>query len=396
MRTIKQLNVPKEQDLNKFPDSTILNETDTIDGTPVVREIYGDLLTNWYAYLRDRGIIANGVEDNEINGYQLIEALKLNVNTLNDIRQTLRVVDSSTFELDIDFKLLTTDYPIFVRSTETINIEGIGKGVYYLHYYLQDSKGVKKIINFTQSVNSGDELLFIISNDVKAINLIQNGSSTKNNETEVNIQGIPLSYSTSKLSDYLDGNTLIYNDGTSIDLNTYLQAGFVVKDVVLINDAYLVFGIESVSKKLRLYKYFRGENTVTEILIQNINDNNQEVEMNTAKVMMYVYKNKIAFTRRAGKVFSPYLLYMYDYDNTNLLKFNSEIELDTSFNGTSNYIMNDEGIIISKTTESRLRMYTFNKQERNVYILKENVVNIFTKNTNDRFIQVGETAILWK
>ena len=112
--------------------------------------------------------------------------------------------------------------------------------------------------------------------------------------------------------------------------------------------------------------------------------------------MMYVYKNKIAFTCRAGKVFNPNLLYMYDYDNTNLLKFNSEIELDMSFNGTSNYIMNDEGIIISKTTESRLRMYTFNKQERNVYILKENVVNIFTKNTNDRFIQVGETAILWK
>ena len=391
MRTIKQLNVPKEQDLNKFPDSTILNETDTIDGTPVVREIYGDLLTNWYAYLRDRGIIANGLEDNEINGYQLIEALKLNVNTLNDIRQTLRVVDSSTFELDIDFKLLTTDYPIFVRSTETINIEG-NTNV----YYLQDSKGVKKIINFTQSVNSGDELLFIISNDVKAINLIQNGSSTKNNETEINIQGVPLSYSTSKLSDYLDGNTLIYNDGTSIDLNTYLQAGFVVKDVVLINDAYIIFGIESASKKLRLYKYFRGENTVTEILIQNINDNNQEVGLSTAKVMMYVYKNKIAFTCRAGKVFNPYLLYMYDYDNTNLLKFNSEIELDMSFNGTSNYIMNDEGIIISKTTESRLIMYTFSKQERNVYILKENVVNIFTKNTNDRFIQVGETAILWK
>ena len=277
MRTIKQLNVPKEQDLNKFPDSTILNETDTIDGTPVVREIYGDLLTNWYAYLRDRGIIANGVEDNEINGYQLIEALKFNVNTLNDIRQTLNVIDSSTFELDIDFKLLTSDYPIFVRFTETINIEDKGKGV----YYLQDSKGIKKIIYFTHSVNSGDELLFIISNDVKAINLIQNGSSTKNNETEINIQGVPLSYSISKLSDYLDGNILIYNDGTSIDLNTYLQAGFVVKDVVLINDAYFIFGIESETKKLRLYKYKRGDNNIEEILIQGINDNNQTPGLRT-------------------------------------------------------------------------------------------------------------------
>ena len=92
MRTIKNLPVPKEQDLVKFPNSTILNETDTNDGTPVVREIYGDFITNIYAFLVDRGIIPNEIEDNEVNGYQFLDALKLNVNKLNDVRRVLEKV----------------------------------------------------------------------------------------------------------------------------------------------------------------------------------------------------------------------------------------------------------------------------------------------------------------
>ena len=390
MRTIKQLNVPKEQDLNKFPDSTILNETDTIDGTPVVREIYGDLLTNWYAYLRDRGIIANGLEDNEINGYQLIEALKLNVNTLNDIRQTLRVVDSSTFELDIDFKLLTTDYPIFVRSTETIKIEG-GKKIIY---YLQDSKGVKKIIYFTHSVNSGDELLFIISNDVKAINLIHN--DLYEDKVELNIQGVPLSYSTSNLNDYLDNNTLIYNDGSSIDLSQFLDPNIIIRDMVLLNDFYFIFCIDSSNYKLHLYKYKRGDNNIEEILIQGINDNNQTPGLRTSSVQMYVFKNNIAFSNNGGNVFNPYIISMFNYDGSNLLKYVSDITLDSSFNGSSSYFMDNDFIITADTLSQDLYKYNFSRGKESIYKIKQNVVNLYTKNSIDRYIQVDDTAVKWR
>ena len=390
MRTIKQLNVPKEQDLNKFPDSTILNETDTIDGTPVVREIYGDLLTNWYAYLRDRGIIANGLEDNEINGYQLIEALKLNVNTLNDIRQTLSVIDSSTFELDIDFKLLTSDYPIFVRFTETINIEDKGKGV----YYLQDSKGVKKIIYFTHSVNSGDELLFIISDEVKAVNLIHN--DLYEDKVELNIQGVPLSYSTSNLNDYMSDNTLIYNDGSSVDLSQFLDPNIIIRDMVLLNDFYFIFCIDSSNYKLHLYKYKRGDNNIEEILIQGINDNNQTPGLRTSNAQMYVFKNNVAFSHKGGNVFNPYIISMFNYDGSNLLKHVSDVTLDNSFSGSSSYFMDNDFIIMADTLSQDLYKYNFSGGKESIYKIKQNVVNLYTKNTNDRFIQVGETAILWK
>ena len=48
MRAIKQLAIPQNTDLVKFPNGTILNETDTEQGTPVIEEIYGDVLTNIY------------------------------------------------------------------------------------------------------------------------------------------------------------------------------------------------------------------------------------------------------------------------------------------------------------------------------------------------------------
>ena len=64
MKVIEQLSVPKEVS-SDFPFGAIINETDTEDGTPVVREIYNDLLVNCYKILTLAGITPNGGEDSE-------------------------------------------------------------------------------------------------------------------------------------------------------------------------------------------------------------------------------------------------------------------------------------------------------------------------------------------
>lgn len=390
MRTIKNLPVPKEQDLVKFPNSTILNETDTNDGTPVVREIYGDILTNLYAFLVDRGIIPNEIEDNEVNGYQFLDALKLNVNKLNDVHRVLEKVSGNVYRIDIDFNIISDRYPIFVKSPENILL------IEYFNkiFYLEDSKGVRKIINFNKQVFSGDELLFIISDEVTAVNLIHN--DLYEDKVELNIQGVPLSYSTSNLNDYLDNNTLIYNDGSSIDLSQFLDVNTIVRDIVLLNDFYFIFCIDSSNDKLQLYKYKRGDNNVEEILIQGINDNNQTPGLRTLSVQMYVFKNNIAFSHKGGNVFNPYRISMYDYDGSNLLKFNSDIVLDITFSASSNYLMSDDNIIINNFEGQELIKYTFSGQKESVYRLKQNLVNLYTKNVEDRYIQVDETAVKWK
>ena len=390
MRTIKQLNVPKEQDLVKFPNSTILNETDTNDGTPVVREIYGDILTNLYAFCVDRGIIPNEIEDNEVNGYQILDALRLNVNKLNDVHRVLEKVSENVYRIDIDFNIISDRYPIFVKSPENILlIESFRKII-----YLEDSKGVRKIINFNKQVFSGDELLFIISDEVTAVNLIHN--DLYEDKVELNIQGVPLSYSTSNLNDYLDNNTLIYNDGSSIDLSQFLDPNIIIRDMVLLNDFYFIFCIDSSNDKLHLYKYKRGDNNVEEILIQGINDNNQTPGLRTSSAQMYVFKNNIAFSHKGGNVFNPYIISMFNYDGSNLLKHVSDVTLDNSFNGSSSYFMENDSIIMADTLSQDLYKYNFSGGKESIYKIKQNIVNLYTKNTNDRYIQVDETAVKWK
>ena len=390
MRTIKNLQVPKEQDLVKFPNSTILNETDTNDGTPVVREIYGDILTNLYAFCVDRGIIPNEIEDNEVNGYQILDALRLNVNKLNDVRRVLEKVSENVYRIDIDFNIISDRYPIFVKSPENILlIEYFNKII-----YLEDSKGVRKIINFNKQVFSGDELLFIISDEVTAVNLIHN--DLYEDKVELNIQGVPLSYSTSNLNDYLDNNTLIYNNSSSIDLSQFLDPNIIIRDMVLLNDFYFIFCIDSSNDKLHLYKYKRGDNNVEEILIQGINDNNQTPGLRTSSVQMYVFKNNIAFSHKGGNVFNVYIISMFNYDGSNLLKYVSDVTLDNSFNGSSSYFMENDSIIMADTLSQDLYKYNFSGGKESIYKIKQNIVNLYTKNTNDRYIQVDETAVKWK
>lgn len=390
MRTIKNLPVPKEQDLIKFPNSTILNETDTNDGTPVVREIYGDFITNIYAFLVDRGIIPNEIEDNEVNGYQFLDALKLNVNKLNDVRRVLEKVSKNVYRIDIDFNIISDRYPIFVKSPENILlIEYFNKII-----YLEDSKGVRKIINFNKQVFSGDELLFIISDEVTAVNLIHN--DLYEDKVELNIQGVPLSYSTSNLNDYMSDNTLIYNDGSSIDLSQFLDVNIIVRDIVLLNDFYFIFCIDSSNDKLHLYKYKRGDNNVEEILIQGINDNNQTPGLRTSSTQMYVFKNNIAFSHKGGNVFNPYIISMFNYGGSNLLKHVSDVTLDNSFSGSSSYFMENDFIIMADTLSQDLYKYNFSGGKESIYKIKQNVVNLYTKNSIDRYIQVDETAVKWR
>ena len=390
MRTIKNLPVPKETDLSKFPYSTVINETETIDGTPVVREIYGDIITNLYALLVDRGIIPNEIEDNELNGYQILEAIKLNVNKLNDVHRVLENVLENVYRIDIDFNLISDRYPIFVKSPENILLSESFRKI----IYLEDAKGVRKVINFNKQVFAGDELLFIISDEVTAVNLIHN--DLYEDKVELNIQGVPLSYSTSNLNDYMSDNTLIYNDGSSVDLSQFLDVNSIVRDIVLLNDFYFIFCIDETDDKLHLYKYKRGDNNIEEILIQGINDNNQTPGLRTSNAQMYVFKNNVAFSHKGGNVFNPYIISMFNYDGSNLLKHVSDVTLDNSFSGSSSYFMDNDFIIMADTLSQDLCKYNFSGGKESIYKIKQNVVNLYTKNSIDRYIQVDETAVKWK
>lgn len=59
-----------------FPNGRLRNNTGTGNGTPVNEQVYGDIHSNKDKLLDLYGIDANGLPDNETNGYQYIDALR--------------------------------------------------------------------------------------------------------------------------------------------------------------------------------------------------------------------------------------------------------------------------------------------------------------------------------
>ena len=51
---------------------------------------------------------------------------------------------------------------------------------------------------------------------------------------------------------------------------------------------------------------------------------------------------------------------------------------------------------MADTLSQDLYKYNFSGGKESIYKIKQNIVNLYTKNTNDRYIQVDETAVKWK
>jgi hypothetical protein len=164
MRTAKQLptGTPIETDLTKFPDSTIVNETETAPGTPVVRELYGDILTNQYKILRRAGLVPNGIEDNELNGYQLADALQQLPNKLN-VEQPLNL-SGTVFSVNLNISLLPAKFLLVCRAAEAYT-----SGVTYT---FQGTDASPLPFSSVSAFNSGDEVLLVVDPaGVRAYNL---------------------------------------------------------------------------------------------------------------------------------------------------------------------------------------------------------------------------------
>ena len=153
MKTLESLSVPKQVD-SDFPYGAIINETDVNEGTPVIRELYNDILVNNYKLLELAGITPNGNEDNETNGYQIIEALKKLPNLLNDIEQVLSL-SGTVFSLPLKFSLLPNKYVLIARAGDNYNSA--------FSYTLKGSEE-SPAYGFTCSTGfrNGDELLIVL------------------------------------------------------------------------------------------------------------------------------------------------------------------------------------------------------------------------------------------
>lgn len=235
MRTVADLaaGIPKEVNA-QFPDGTVINETPSQEGTPVVREIYGDILTNVYKIIRAAGITINGIEDSEDNGYQLYDALKNITNRLNDIERQL-ISSGSVFSTDLEISVLPDKYFFFARA-QADYITG--------NSYTFKGTATAPVYGFVSSgFNTGDELLIILDHsNVRAYKI---SGATSQDSTELYTPfGAPLAFNNSSKVWYQSEGVLfsdapeqhdlqgairiLESDGTIVVYEMFLIGGFIL------------------------------------------------------------------------------------------------------------------------------------------------------------------------
>ena len=131
MKVIGNLPIVKDIDA-KYPfGATIQNETDTNDGTPVIREIYGDILMNLYKIMQLAGITPNDLEDNSDTQFQLVDAFKKFSNEINDVNHVLEL-NGNVWSLPLNLAILPNKFVCFAQvtdnyvSTESYTFKGTG------------------------------------------------------------------------------------------------------------------------------------------------------------------------------------------------------------------------------------------------------------------------------
>lgn len=231
MRTIKDSAIPQNSDA-KFPFGTIRNETDTEDGTPVVEEVYGDILTNIYKLLQTVGITPTATQDSDTSQYQILEALKLLPNSLNDIEQVLGL-SVTTWSVPFNLDFLPNKYFFVARASENYVA-----GTTYTFKGTTDTE-----YGFSSSgFKSGDEVLVIIdSSGVRAYSL----SFLSDTATEVfSVMGTPLAFNDTNKMWYQEMGQLM-SDVPSVDslesiIRVDLSDGTVLLNDILVMNGYVL------------------------------------------------------------------------------------------------------------------------------------------------------------
>lgn len=228
MRNISQLPIVKEVSSN-FPFGAIINETDVNDGTPIVREIYNDVLVNLYKLLPLTGFIASGNEDSEANGYQIINALKKLPNALNDIEQILTLT-GTVWSIPLPIELLPNKYFFIAKAADAYASGGI---------YTFKGTGAA-VYNFTSSgFKASDEVLLILdTSGVKAYSL--SFLDTVSDEIAT-VMGSPLAFNDSDKIYYQTDGRLI-SDLPSVNYLENIIRVNVSNGTVIVNDIIITNG----------------------------------------------------------------------------------------------------------------------------------------------------------
>jgi hypothetical protein len=330
MRTLNQLEIV--QDTNeKYPfGSTVKNETETTEGTPIVSEYIADIIQNLYKLVSLAEITPTGTEDSDITQYQIVEALKKMPNDLNDIEQVLSL-NGDVWSVPFNLSTLPNKYFFLAKADEDYN-----SSIPYTFTGL-DSRDYP----FTsQGFVSGDELLIIISNTgVVAYNLTKASSVAQDISTTL---GTPLAFNSSNKMWYQDNGKIFSDTPNVYDLQSVIrtdmgQPNLIVNDMFIMDSNIVCFCFIP-EKNSYLFSRFEITDLTTSYLMSLIGANfDDEIDFIPH---IFASNGYLYITNNVNSSIKDYAIVRLDFNAQNsTMTYVSTTELDETFVKTTNGVV---------------------------------------------------------
>lgn len=385
MKVLGNTTLTKDTD-NKYPfGANLQDETSTVNGTPVVREIYGDILMNAYRLLELTNEVPNGSEDNKNTQFQLVNALKKLANNINDVNHVL-ALDGTTWNLPIDLDILPNKFVCFAQASENYS---------KLVTYQFKGTGTETISFTSNGFSASDQLFIIIENSlVKAISLTYLNEST---DSVYTTYGQPLLFNDTKEMMYFVDGKILKEQPSVFDLQDRLrlfesEGTLIVHNVFLHNDKLICicsFDVSVSEKKYIIY----------DINAYNFNDISSNYSFGTIDPSPEIYSyidiyGNLYFSNEAGLSNDDYKISKYTRNLSGIFEFNSTIEFDNLFEKTLNSVINGDYIYTFRS--GVLNRYSLLTGDRdNVMTLPIDDGQLFRFNGGIYYTN-GEVARKWK
>lgn len=322
-------NLPIIKDINSvYPfGAAIKNQTETEQGTPAIREIYNDVLMNIYKILQLTGVTPSNEEDNNDNGYQIIEALKKLPNSLNDIEQVL-TLDGTVWTVPFDLQYLPNKYKFVARASEDYNpaITYTFKGL-----------GVTELpFNPINGFSATDELLVII--DTSGVRSYSLNKLTEASSIIYTGMGQVVTFNDLNTVYYYSNGWLFTDTPNSYDIlnivRLFASSGTLeIKDVFIHNNTIVCFCFEPSNSAYFIYDVDLTELTVS-FNVELSNDADTDYGPTA-----YMDENGDLWITNKGNLnggINDNEVSKFVRNGSGVFTFNSTITLDVSFVKTTN------------------------------------------------------------
>ncbi|RDY57718.1 hypothetical protein [Flagellimonas nanhaiensis] len=338
MKTLKGLpvEIPRDTDESNFPFHNIQNETDTLPGTPIIREVWGDILINLYKLLIETGITPTETEDGENSQYQILEALKKLPNELNDVEQVLTLTNT-TWSVNMAIDLLPDKYIFIARATEDYNDA--------VNYTITGTDTNSYNVNSPNGFSASDVVLVVL--DQSGARII--GLTKSNITVDVfTVFGTPVVFNDSNKMYYEEAGALL-TDTPSID---YLESTIrvaegdgtlVVYNMFVMQGHILCFCYLPSAQTYKFYQFNLTDlSTAVSVAITGITipigSNNEPY--------VFTNGNTVFVTNQAGTTVNDYELAELTYDASNQsLTLSVSRVLANTFQKTTNVVIQNNDLV---------------------------------------------------